>query len=163
VTSQQLIVGQIPWATSEANKSRAEVQLSIKPGEDVPFTATKEEKLLEALLAANQELFEAFRMFSDLERLYITEREEREVHERSKHETRIDRSVSIFRAPLSQHVNPGYSISLANAIPCTRWILSHTSQRCPLRWTFANTISSAVVHIRTSAFPTFDSSLINSS
>lgn len=54
---------------------------------------TAEEQLLAALLAANQELLEAFRVYDDLERLALAEKEEREVQERSMVEQRIDRRV----------------------------------------------------------------------
>lgn len=43
-----------------------------------------------ALLGANEELLEALRLYDDLERVGI----ERDAEERSRKETRIDRSVS---------------------------------------------------------------------
>lgn len=51
---------------------------------------TTEEKLLAAILAANEELLEALRLYDDLERVGI----ERDAEERSKREVRMDRSVS---------------------------------------------------------------------
>lgn len=60
---------------------------------------TAEEQLLASLLAANQELLEAFRVYDDLERLALAEREEREVEERSRVEQRIDRRVCLFAFP----------------------------------------------------------------
>jgi len=57
---------------------------------------TKEEKLLAALLTANQELVEVFRIYEELEKLAFDEMEEREVAKRSKAETKLDRTVSLF-------------------------------------------------------------------
>ena len=51
--------------------------------------STVEEQLLAALLGANEELLEALRQYDDLERVGI----ERDAEERSRKETRIDRSV----------------------------------------------------------------------
>lgn len=51
---------------------------------------TLEEELLAALLASNEELTEALKMYEDLERVGI----ERETEARSRKETRIDRNVS---------------------------------------------------------------------
>lgn len=52
---------------------------------------TTEEKLLAAILASNEELLEALRLYDDLERVGI----ERDAEERSKREVRMDRSVSL--------------------------------------------------------------------
>lgn len=52
---------------------------------------TTEEKLLAAILASNEELLEALRLYDDLERVGI----ERDAEERSKREIRMDRSVSL--------------------------------------------------------------------
>lgn len=56
--------------------------------------STAEEKLLAALLGANEELLEALRLYDDLERVGI----ERDAEERSRKETRMDRSVSNYGA-----------------------------------------------------------------
>ena len=55
---------------------------------------TTEEKLLAAILASNEELLEALRLYDDLERVGI----ERDTEERSKREIRMDRAVCIFGA-----------------------------------------------------------------
>jgi hypothetical protein len=50
---------------------------------------TAEEKLLGAILEANEALTSVLRMYDDIERIGI----EREALERSRQETRLDRSV----------------------------------------------------------------------
>ena len=55
-----------------------------------------EEKLLAALLNANEELTSALRQYEDLERVGM----ERDTEERSKKETRIDRNVSFSSSAL---------------------------------------------------------------
>lgn len=59
---------------------------------------TVEEQLLAALLQANQDLTEALREYDDVISLGASEREEREVRERSRKETRLDRTVSFLSA-----------------------------------------------------------------
>lgn len=113
--SQELIAAQIPWATAGADRSRAarEVQqqrttkrpngqgahnVLSKPrnkpgsGEESPveLPPTPEEQLLGALLEAHEALSSVLRMYADVERIGI----ERETLERSRQETRLDRSVS---------------------------------------------------------------------
>jgi len=60
-----------------------------------PPPPTIEEVLLAALLQANQELLETFRVYDELETLGRDEEAEREVREISKHQTKIDRTVSL--------------------------------------------------------------------
>ena len=64
--------------------------------EDSPTELTQEEKLLGALLGANEALTSVLRMHDDIERIGI----ERQALERSRQEVRLDRSVSrsSFRA-----------------------------------------------------------------
>lgn len=118
--SQELISAQIPWAFAQAEKSRqASGKTEARPREGrrsserergergergererAPSSPKKdkgdsehlttEEKLLAAILAANEELLEALRQYDDLERVGI----ERDAQERSKKEVRMDRSVS---------------------------------------------------------------------
>ena len=109
--SQELIHAQIPWASANAERSRVAAgrgspqdQIRVRSGGDPnhpqavrrsdsseqPIKLTREEELLAALLASNEELTEALKLYEDLERVGI----ERETEERSKKETRIDRSVS---------------------------------------------------------------------
>jgi hypothetical protein len=64
----------------------------VGPGELVPTTV--QEQLLDALCTANVELNDVFKTYDDIERIAISEREEAEVRERSRVETRLDRSVS---------------------------------------------------------------------
>ncbi|KAH9951502.1 hypothetical protein B0H21DRAFT_286407 [Amylocystis lapponica] len=66
--SQVLILSQIAWATAEAERSRQTTWSSV---------LTIEERLLKELLAANEELVEALRMYDDSERVA----NEAEVHE----------------------------------------------------------------------------------
>ncbi|CAE6409330.1 unnamed protein product [Rhizoctonia solani] len=87
--SQEIIGAQIDWATSVADRARAE-QLSLNgPGEIAP---TAEEQLLQALVMATTELNDVFKTYDDLERIAISEREEAEVRARSKVELRLDRT-----------------------------------------------------------------------
>ena len=112
--SQELISAQIPWAFAQAERSREaaakegkaveakpkEGRHSVERERDRPPPSPKkdgdsdhlttEEKLLAAILRANEELLEALRLYDDLERVGI----ERDAEERSKREVRMDRSVS---------------------------------------------------------------------
>ena len=58
-------------------------------GEDSPVELTPEEQLLGAILEANEALTSVLRVYDDIERIGI----EREAVERSRQETRLDRSV----------------------------------------------------------------------
>ena len=111
--SQELIYAQIPWASAGAERSRQAAgrgspQLQKRKGSagsgDIRHPSavvrtnshddteqTQEEKLLAELLKANEELTDALRQYDDLERVGI----EWDAEERSKKETRIDRSVSL--------------------------------------------------------------------
>lgn len=117
VRSQEYVLSQISWATAEAEKSRereAIQQAGIESALSLPaipnglvaaqtnaFQAkrgtivTKEEEMLGALLGANQALTDAIKLRDDWQRAAIAQREERYVEERSRVETRIDRSVSV--------------------------------------------------------------------
>ena len=57
--------------------------------EESPVELTPEEQLLGALLEANESLTSVLRVYDDIERIGI----EREAMERSRQETRLDRSV----------------------------------------------------------------------
>jgi hypothetical protein len=57
--------------------------------EESPVELTLEEQLLGALLEANESLTSVLRVYDDIERIGI----EREAVERSRQETRLDRSV----------------------------------------------------------------------
>ncbi|KAH7924445.1 hypothetical protein BV22DRAFT_1013288 [Leucogyrophana mollusca] len=104
--SQELIYTQIPWATSGAERSRAERSSlghgrtrksrnhashpeESSPNSDSPTESTVEEDLLAALLAANEALFEALRMYDEFEQLAL----EKATEERSRREIRRGRQV----------------------------------------------------------------------
>ena len=63
-------------------------------GEDSPVELTPEEQLLGSLLEANEALTSVLRVYDDLERIGIERDIERDAVERSRQETRLDRSVS---------------------------------------------------------------------
>lgn len=91
-------MAQIPWATAQADRSREELRrlyLDENGLETRPIPTSKEEELLASLLGANQDLLEAFRIYDELELLGVAEKEEREVEERSRKETKLDRTVSL--------------------------------------------------------------------
>ena len=101
ITSQERVASQIPWATSVAERSRDELENSTvasapKTNQLPEPLATKEEELLATLLAANQALFESIRMHDELQHLAAAERVEREVEERSRIDTKLDRSVRLY-------------------------------------------------------------------
>lgn len=89
--SQEIIGAQIDWATAAADRARADQLAPSGPGEVVP---TVEEQLLQALVTAHGELIDVFKIYDDLERIAINEREEAGVRARSKVELRLDRTVS---------------------------------------------------------------------
>ncbi|KAH9988894.1 hypothetical protein BJV77DRAFT_1019728 [Russula vinacea] len=117
LTSQDLMVAQIPWATAGADRSRAarEAQQLLQrttkrtnglgahnvlsrphrnkqgSGDDSPVELTPEEQLLGAILEANEALTSVLRVYDDIERIGI----EREAVERSRQETRLDRSKNV--------------------------------------------------------------------
>ena len=68
--------------------------LTLEPGEPQPHEATVEEQALATLFEAHGALAEALKQHDDLENLAADEKELREVRERSKKETRMDRNVS---------------------------------------------------------------------
>ncbi|KIJ60449.1 hypothetical protein HYDPIDRAFT_139136 [Hydnomerulius pinastri MD-312] len=101
--SQELIYTQIPWATAGAERSRDERIYSngrtrssthgslqdplFANMEDAPAEPTVEEKLLAALLDANEALLSALRMYDDLARIAV----EKATEEKSRRETKMDR------------------------------------------------------------------------
>jgi hypothetical protein len=68
--------------------------LTLEPKEPQPHGATVEEQALATLFDAHGALAEALKQHDDLERMAADEKELREVRERSKKETRMDRNVS---------------------------------------------------------------------
>lgn len=113
VRSHSIVKDQIPWATSNADKSRVERASKFVPPQkvkgdkgalpdQVPVPLTVEEELLALLLSANESLVEAMNLHNDLERVGI----EREAEEISRRDTRMDRRTSqqvrnftLFRVP----------------------------------------------------------------
>ncbi|KAI0255530.1 hypothetical protein BJV78DRAFT_1358700 [Lactifluus subvellereus] len=117
LTSQELIAAQIPWATAGADRSRAareaqQQQRTIKrhnspnglnvsvltkhsrhkgSEDESPIELTPEEKLLGALLEANEALTSVLRMHDEIEQIGI----ERQALERSRQEVRLDRSKNV--------------------------------------------------------------------
>ncbi|TFK69806.1 hypothetical protein BDN72DRAFT_767546 [Pluteus cervinus] len=96
--SQELIYAQIPWATAGAERSRVAKDQELQArrrtysresanGPEPPHELTLEEKLLDALLAANTELLAALQQYDDLERVAM----ERKAEQQSRKETRMDR------------------------------------------------------------------------
>jgi len=79
---------------NSGSDSTANGKLTKKQTPNGPTDSTKEERLLAALLTANQELVEVFRIYEELEKLAVDEMEEREIAKRSKVETKLDRTVS---------------------------------------------------------------------
>lgn len=81
---------QIPWATAEAERSRQRQldsgNVSVGPTGEPP--TTQEERLLEALLRANEELTESLRIFAEYERLNVETEVEKTARERSRFEVR---------------------------------------------------------------------------
>ena len=75
--------------------------------EKSPIELTAEEKLLGALLEANEALTSVLRMHDDIEQIGI----ERQALERSRQEVRLDRSVSH-----PSHLLP----SLRHSVPCRK-------------------------------------------
>lgn len=97
-SSQELIFAQIPWASAGADRSRDQIRTrhlshsedhDISSSDDSPVEQTVEEQLLAALLAANEQLLEALRVYEDLERVAM----ERKAEDRSRRDVRMDRQV----------------------------------------------------------------------
>jgi hypothetical protein len=87
-SSQELVFAQIPWATAEAEKSILARDAKGITGDTQE--ATKEQQLLDAILAANGELLEALQQYEDMDRVAT----ERKAEYRSIKETQVDRRVS---------------------------------------------------------------------
>ncbi|KAG6855626.1 hypothetical protein H0H87_012931 [Tephrocybe sp. NHM501043] len=89
-SSQELIFAQIPWASAEAERSRAakdqEALMNGHP-EEQRLEQTTQERLLASLLSANAELMDALQQYDDLERVAM----ERMAEEMSRKETKMDR------------------------------------------------------------------------
>lgn len=89
------------WAQAEASRSRerhANLTLdgSVPNNTNVSSETTPEERALAALFEAHAMLAEVMKQHDQLERMAHDEKELRVVRERSKKETKMDRSVSCF-------------------------------------------------------------------
>ncbi|OSD02798.1 EF-hand [Trametes coccinea BRFM310] len=80
--SRELIGSQIPWATTEAEKSHRSASAAEQ---------TTQEELLAALLASHEQLTECLKMYEDLERIAI----EQEAEERLKTERLIQALTAV--------------------------------------------------------------------
>jgi hypothetical protein len=111
---------QMGWAQSEAEKSRR-IANSV-PRAEQGTLATPEESALEILLKAHGQLSDTLREYDDLSERCIEERQMREVQERSKTDTRMDRrqQMDMLAAP-----NEGLATSSRSPSP------SHTSKPLP--------------------------------
>ena len=87
---------QIEWAQAEAAQSRERVLIMarMEGSDDEARGSTLEEDALHSLFEAHSALGEALKQHDDLERMARDEKEMREVRERSKKETRMNRTVS---------------------------------------------------------------------
>lgn len=86
VRAQMSLMDQMAWASSLADKSKS------KRERDEP---TAEEQAFAGLLDANEQLSEALKLHEEMEKMARDEREMQAAEERSRKETRLDRSVSL--------------------------------------------------------------------
>src|SRR5258708_7751913 len=113
VKARDRAMSQLPWAQSLVEKSAAakrERQLVISDAVDDSHNKPApnrgiEAHLLDTLLATHQAMDEVCKMYEDLLRVAAAERVERYVEERSKIETRIDRSVRTSNFGYSSQLN----------------------------------------------------------
>ncbi|KAK0534195.1 hypothetical protein OC834_001982 [Tilletia horrida] len=106
--SQMFLVGQIDWASAQANRSRDYMNdiaaVAVAEGRQPPLLEeTREERLLADILSANERLMEAQQMLDDARLRQKEEEEEEAARERSRVETRYDRNAA---AALDMHSNP---------------------------------------------------------
>ncbi|PWN45952.1 hypothetical protein IE81DRAFT_363773 [Ceraceosorus guamensis] len=96
--SEEFLMGQIPWATAQADRSRADLaaQIAQDRAEGRPASAisqTQEERLLADLLDAHERVVQAREMLGHVQTQHHQEDEdERLAIERSRYEVRVDRS-----------------------------------------------------------------------
>lgn len=75
IKSQEMIGAQLDWATTIADRAHAEQLLLVGPGKVAPTTV--EEQLLHTLVTVNKELNNVLKTYDDLERMALSEHEER--------------------------------------------------------------------------------------
>ncbi|ORX33522.1 hypothetical protein BD324DRAFT_639653 [Kockovaella imperatae] len=92
--AHESLTGQIGWAQAEAGQSRERVLIHARMdgSDDQARGSTIEEDALSSLLDAHNALGDALKQHDDLERMARDEREMREVRERSKKDTRMQRT-----------------------------------------------------------------------
>nr|XP_019008923.1 uncharacterized protein I206_06610 [Kwoniella pini CBS 10737]OCF47704.1 hypothetical protein I206_06610 [Kwoniella pini CBS 10737] len=97
--AHESLTNQMDWAQAEAARSReSHAALTLNGNSDTDNTKhdTPEEQALATLLEAHSALGEALKQHDDLTRLAGEENEMREVRERSKKETKLDRNVRLL-------------------------------------------------------------------
>lgn len=95
--AHESLTNQMDWAQAEASRSREAVnvhRLMTTDQEQDVRSQTLEEEALATLFEAHSNLAEAIRQHDELERMAQDEQELRQVRERSRKETRMDRNVS---------------------------------------------------------------------
>lgn len=93
--AHESLTNQIDWAQAEAYQSRERAIMDASAAGYAPApVSTPEEQALGTLFEAHGQLAEALKQHDDMERLAVDDAEMREVRERSKKETRMDRNVS---------------------------------------------------------------------
>ncbi|OCF40210.1 hypothetical protein I317_05967 [Kwoniella heveanensis CBS 569] len=101
--AHESLTAQMDWAQAEAARSRerhANLTLDSSGNANAALDTTKhdtpEEKALATLFEAHSALSEALKQHDELDRLGAEEKELREVRERSKKETRMDRNQPLY-------------------------------------------------------------------
>nr|XP_018265924.1 uncharacterized protein I303_02301 [Kwoniella dejecticola CBS 10117]OBR88082.1 hypothetical protein I303_02301 [Kwoniella dejecticola CBS 10117] len=97
--AHESLTNQMDWAQAEAARSRersAALTLDGNPNTDNTKHDTSEEQALATLLEAHSALGEALKQHDDLSKLAGEEREMREVRERSKKDTKMDRNHQTY-------------------------------------------------------------------
>lgn len=98
--AHESLTNQMDWAQAEASRSREAVnvhRLMTTDHEQDVNSQTMEEEALGTLFEAHSSLAEAIRQHDELERMAQDEQELRQVRERSRKETRMDRNVRCHR------------------------------------------------------------------
>lgn len=94
--AHESLTNQIDWAQAEANQSRERAMFEASMnGTDEGSGLTTEEMALGELFETHSALAEALKQHDDMERMAVDEMEMREVRERSKKDTKMERNVGI--------------------------------------------------------------------
>lgn len=95
--AHESLTNQMDWAQAEASRSREAVnvhRLMTTDSEQDTTSQTMEEEALASMFEAHSNLAEAIRQHDELHTMAQDEQELRQVRERSRKETRMDRNVS---------------------------------------------------------------------